>query len=194
MRILSLIIITLGLFGSASVSERGKWIIDSDSRLLIYGFTNVNNFTCAISCYNNFDTLEYVNNPKACELIFERNKMSIPVRNFDCGNNMITKDFWQTLKADKYPNLDIRFISLDKIDNNNRVAGTVEIQLAGVSKRYKIVYAANTTDGSLIQLAGKQNVCFSDFDLKAPQKLMGLIQVKENLEVEFQLSLKPVIR
>lgn len=191
MRAFLLIVSVFFLLGYSSVPDKGEWVIDSSSRLIIHGVTNVNTFTCSITCYNNADTLEYVEDLKNCELVFKKNKMVIPVNEFDCGSKMITRDFMETLKADTHKNLEVRFISIEKLADHPEVTGTVEIALAGVTKKYQIRYQLNRSQHK-VHLTGKQNVCFSDFDLKAPQKMMGLIQVAENLNVEFQIVFRPV--
>jgi hypothetical protein len=193
MRVSLLILISFFLLGNQEPNMPGKWVIDTSSKLFIHGYTNVNQFTCAMDCYNNADTLEYIDNYKSCDLTFNKNKneMSIPVRSFDCGNNMITKDFWHTIRAEKHPNLRIRFISIEKLNNANSVGGTVEIVLAGVTKQYNIRYRTKAS-GNTLQLKGTQLVCFSDFGLTPPQRMLGLIQVQENLKVEFNLMLKSI--
>lgn len=196
LRIIFLGCACLLLTGASWLPSGRKWAIDSTSRLFIYGNTNVNKFVCSTDCYNRKDTLEYVESSSSCEILFSRNEMVIPVLNFDCGNDMITKDFWNTLNAKKHPNLTIQFISLHDSQNLFRgktVSGKVKITLSGVTKTYNVKYDVKHGENkNILSLKGRQSVCFSDFQLKAPAKMMGLIQVQENLDVEFQLNLIPV--
>jgi hypothetical protein len=176
----------------SSFAEQGSWIIDPESRLAIHGSTNVNSFKCMLNRYANSDTLEYVATGEAIVLKFSKNRMSIPVKGFSCGNNQITKDFLQTLKSDAYPTLEILFRSFkkDSFRDNTYVDGVVDITLAGTTKRYVVRYLARVPNAGTITLKGVQPVNFSDFKLDPPHKMMGLIQVQECLEVEFDLTLK----
>lgn len=185
-----LLAVALGLLLS-SFTEQGRWVIDPQSRLSIYGSTNVNSFKCTLKQYAKSDTLEYVKN-SGIIVMCNKNRMSIPVKGFSCGNNQITKDFQQTLKSDKYPQLDIVFRSFQngEIEDNDCVEGVVDIVLAGVTKRYSVKYYARVPSNNTILLTGMQTVQFSDFKLTPPQKMMGLIQVQESLDVEFNLTLK----
>lgn len=169
------------------------WVIDPTSRLAIHGETNINSFTCQLLSYAGNDTLRYFNNPIQSEFVFTTNRMSIPVKSFNCGAKQISKDFWATLKSDQYPQLEIRFISLASTTtgNDSYVKGTVDITLAGVTARYGINFIMDTK-GKYIHLAGEHPVNFSDFRLKAPEKLNGLIRVNQVLHVEFNLVLKPI--
>jgi hypothetical protein len=176
----------------SSFTEQGTWIIDPGSRLSIHGSTNVNSFKCALSRYNSADTLEYVANDEAIIMKFSKNRMSIPVKGFSCGSTQITKDFLRTLKSETYPTLEIFFRSFKKnlIRDNSYIDGVVDITLAGTTKRYTIRYFAKLPQPGTIELKGVQLVNFSDFRLDPPQKMMGLIQVQDCLEVEFDLTLK----
>lgn len=176
----------------SSFSEQGRWIIDPKSTLSIYGSTNVNSFRCMYDSYNLNDTLEYVQDSRSIEMKITRNRMRIPIRSFDCGNKQITRDFWQTLKSERYPELEISFRSFRNsvMRDNTYVDGVVDITLAGATKRYVVRYHATVPDSETLFLVGMQAVNFSDFKLEPPQKMMGLIQVQECLEVEFKLKLK----
>lgn len=180
-------------FLSSSASDKGSWIIDAKSQLTIHGSTNINNFACKIDCYTGGDTLQFVKNYSSREIQFSGNRMSIPIRSFDCGPNQISRDFRKTLKSDSYPQLHIIFRSLQNLTmiNNSCITGIVDIMLAGVTARYSIRYDV-TLNKNIVFLNGTQSVNFSDFNLEAPEKLKGLIKVNEALKVEFNLVLKEI--
>lgn len=185
-------VLLLMMLVAASPMNNGKWIVDPQSRITIHGYTNVNSFTCLVDCYQITDTLVYTSQVAACQLVFAHNTMSIPVRNFDCGHQMITKDFRSTLKEKDFPDLKIHFRSLKTLTlkHDDVVEGVVDIVLAGVTKRYEVQYTIRRPDAQHLYLRGTRNVNFSDFKLTAPQRMMGLIQVQECLNVEFNLTLK----
>ncbi|MBL7841467.1 MAG: YceI family protein [Cyclobacteriaceae bacterium] len=185
------ILLLLLALTAATNTERGKWVIDYNSQLSIHGQTNVNSFTCFISCYNSVDTLVYEHNRENGQLAFEANKMIIPVYNFNCGNSLITKDFRSTLKADKNPYLTISFLTLDKHTGDTKATAALEITLAGVSKKVNVQFAL-AQKGNFIQLAGKHSVCFNDFQLHAPERMMGLVKVQDDLNVDFNLLIRPL--
>jgi hypothetical protein len=191
MRTTLLILSIFLLSGRAPVRER--WIVDSSSKLVIYGDTNVNRFTCETDCFEKIDTLEYHLDEKACDIFFTQTQIRVPVKSFRCGSEMITKDFWETLNVEKYPTMTVHFLNLrdfSTAENGDLVRGEVAIVLAGVQKKYHVQYRLERHSQDYFSLVGKQPVCFSDFQLKAPRKMMGLIQVQEDLEVEFLMKLK----
>jgi polyisoprenoid-binding protein YceI len=180
------------LTAATPIRERGKWLIDYNSQLMIHGKTNVSSFTCFISCYNSTDTLNYELDIKTRNLTFDKNKMVIPVFNFNCGNTMITKDFRKTVNVDKHPYLNIAFLSLNRNGEDDLASGNMEITLAGVTKTATIHFNLKPK-GDFLQLTGRYPVSFSDFNLEAPERMMGLVKVKEDLLVEFNLLIRPIV-
>lgn len=186
-------IAALALAGSG-FTTKGIWIIDAESQLTIQGSTNVNDFVCKIEYCTGTDTLQYVENNSTRELRFTRSRMTVPVRSFDCGAKPISRDFRKTLKAETYPNLEINFISLQNLtlQNKSDIYGVVDITLAGNTTRYNICYQISLKDNGNVLLTGVHTVNFSDFQLAAPEKLKGLIRVREVLAVKFNLVLREI--
>lgn len=172
-----------------------RLVINSSSNLIIKGNSNVNSFACKTDSYTRFDTIEYVVNTKDQSIDFLRNEMILLVNEFDCGNAMMTQDFLDALNYKESPFLKINFNRLSGIEwasPDDVVLGDVKITLVGVDKNYKIAFKVGGNTKSLISLSGKQKVLFSDFGLTPPSKMMGLIRVREELEVEFKIDLKPL--
>lgn len=194
-RNLILPLVAVILMASSLEPDKGQWVIDPSSTLTIHGTTNLNRFSCGITCYANTDTLEYSLKDATCDLVFSKNEMVVPIHTFDCGSEMITKDFQEALQARRYPDLQIRFLSLSNFQRasaGQTISGILMISLAGKSKRYSVTYNLEQVSQSKVTLRGTQPVCFSDFNLEAPKKMMGLIRVNEDLEVEFRLLLRPL--
>jgi hypothetical protein len=193
MRVYFLIIALFLLNGRTPEKER--WIVDASSKLVIYGDTNVNKFTCETDCFEKIDTLEYYADVRACDISFTQTQIRVPVKSFSCGSELITKDFWETLQAEKYPTLAVHFLNLKEFSttrNGGKVEGEVAIVLAGVKKQYHVQYTLERHSENYFSLQGTHAVCFSDFNLKPPRKMLGLIQVQENLEVEFLMKLRVI--
>ena len=190
---MTIMVVALALAGTGFTSK-GTWVIDAESRLTIHGSTNVNQFICKIEYCTGTDTLQYAENNSTGELRFTRGRMTVPVRSFDCGAKPISRDFWRTLKAERYPNLEINFISLENLSlrNKRNIKGVVDITLAGITTRYDICYRVSLNENGTIYLTGLHAVNFADFHLEAPEKLKGLIKVKEALKVQFNLVLKEI--
>lgn len=168
-----------------------RWVITKGCSLKVGGSTTINKFNCVIPEYARPDTLTFY---KGASSIIFSGCIKLDVNNFDCHNSIMTKDLRETLKAKEFPNLSIHFLSLSKypIDgkNNEIIKGAVNIELAGVTKRYEVDYKFNKCGKDLVRMVGIRQVNFSDFNIVPPRKIGGLIQTHNELNVEFILNVK----
>ena len=169
-----------------------KWVLNKDCSLKVNGSTNVNKFSCVIPNYPKADTLTF-NSTNLSELVKITGIMMLDLRAFDCHNPIMTKDLRKTLKADRFPNLIIKFISLSKYPEPSEKAhllkGAVTISIAGVTKKFEIDYKCLPIGENTITLIGSKQITFSDFNLIPPRKLGGMIQTNDTLAVEFILKM-----
>lgn len=173
-----------------------QWIVQKTSTLSIDGRTNVNRFSCAVVEYTEPDTISCFksispNNPQGVPL---QGVLRINIDAFNCHNRVMTAEFKKTLKYKQYPQLKVCFVSLEKMpfsgNGSETIKGNVDIELAGLSRRFEINYTSCKTDAGEFQLVGNHTFCFSDFQLRPPQKMGGLIRVNDQLKVQFILFLK----
>ena len=171
-----------------------RWAVANNSSLNIEGRSNLSSFCCQVTKYLETDTMQFVKNETTRQFVFTNSCLTIDINNFDCHQRIITNDFRKTLKADQNPFLKIQFISLDAFDvrNQQTVKGKVEILLAGQVKCTTIDFKTNATKTGLIQMNGTKTLLFSEFNLHPPKKMAGIIKIKEEIRVNFQLFFKPV--
>ena len=195
---LLLIIAALGVPSNQSLADAGsvpvKWAVEKNSSLGIDGQSNINSFSCSIDMHAGRDTIVFSNdNSKSVKLTGD---MDIDVAGFDCQSPLITKDLRKTLKSEEYPRMTIRFLSLQSMPEAllkpEFVKGMVEVELAGVTRRFQVDYSALKVRTGYIILNGSHHFSFSDFKLSPPQKLGGLIKIKDDFAVNFQLILRAV--
>jgi hypothetical protein len=180
---------------SVPASSFARWVVERNSSLNIQGETNINSFECDVTEYLRPDTLVYSKNDATKKLSFTNSCLVIDVRRFDCHNKFITDDFRAALKSDENPNLKIIFLTIDQFSNsgnNQIVKGIVDVELAHSVKRTEIDYTVTILPGNRIQMNGSHIFYFSDFNLKAPRKLAGLVRTKDRIKVNFQLFFKAI--
>lgn len=169
-----------------------KWVVMKGCSLRVDGKTNVNSFSCEIAGYDTPDTI-LVARQSAAPLKLQ-GQIGLSVQNFDCHNSIMTSDLRKTLKAKEFPRLNIRFLTLGRYpDENSKDAlmkGWVVIELAGVSRQVEVNYKVVSANRSQINLVGTQKILFSDFNIKPPSKIGGMIKTQNQLEVVFDLRVK----
>lgn len=173
------------------VAER--WIIQKNSTLCIEGKTNINSFRCDITEYLRMDTIFFFKDDQSIKPMPVRGGLSINIKRFDCHQKFITNDLRKTLKADEQPILKIDLLNIGYYNGNGEnIKGLVNITLAGVIKTTEINYSVRNGNPGYLELIGTRKLKFSDFGLKPPHRLAGLIKVEEELNVRFQLVLRSV--
>ncbi len=201
MWLLTVTICTLpaNLFTTGTAPSRKKlikWAVQKSSTIRIQGSTNVNSFGCDIAGYYQPDTIYCSEEITASQPVTLNGNLQLDIRSFDCHNKMLTSDLRKTLKASEYPTLVIRFLSLERAPaicgNKDSLNGWVEIELAGIRKRFEVCYTFLKTGPSSILLHGKRSFSFTDFKLTPPKKYVGLVKVNDKFNVDFNLLLNPV--
>lgn len=181
------------LFKGAPGPVAERWVIQKNSNLCIEGKTNINSFRCDIKEYLQPDTIYFFKEEQAMKPVSLRGGLSINIKRFDCHQQFITNDLRKTLKADEQPMLKIDLLNIGYYNGNaGNIKGWVNITLAGVIKTFEIDYAVRNGQPANLELTGTRKLTFSDFGLKPPQRLAGLIKVEEELSVRFQLVLQSV--
>lgn len=180
---------------SSPKPEIYKWAVHKSSTLRIVGSSNVNKFACEIPGYNKIDTI-FCPKDDAKKPVPLQGSLSIDVMQFDCHNKFLTNDLRKTVKADKYPLLVVRFLSLTRAplitQNRDQIMGIVEVELAGKTKRFELAYSFVKNENAQIELTSSRVFYFSDFELTPPRKLGGLIKVNDIFNVDFRLILIPL--
>lgn len=182
-------------FPSESGEPERVWHVRNESRLAIHGNSNVNDFRCEVEQYYSADNL-HLHSSRGAHYRFSQNEMVISLMEFDCGRNLITRDFRESLNADRNPEMMISFLSIDRLPPENpsmegeNISGSLKVTIAGVTKEVDIVFSASGNGNGITYLEGKHDFRFSDFGLVPPTKMLGLISVRNELEVSFNLVLE----
>lgn len=188
---LTFISISLGTWTPAPKSASIKWILSKACMLKVSGSTNISKFSCIIPDYPKPDTL-IIYKTDQNESIKITGSMTLDIQSFDCHNPLMTKDLRKTLKQKEFPKIRISFINLSKYPCTNgeeeQIKGIVNIELAGIIKRFAINYRVIPNGKSMLTLIGSQTIKFSDFNIIPPRKLGGMIKTNDMLSAEFTLK------
>ncbi|HTE24750.1 YceI family protein [Flavitalea sp.] len=192
MKLIAAIILSSVFFNPAKVVTE-KWVIEKTSNLRITGRSNIAPFQCDVVEYLHEDTI-LLQSQEGSPLLGIKGGLEIDINRIDCHQRQVTNNLRKTLKADKIPVLKIALVSIGnfRIEGRKNVQGAVVIDLAGVSRKMQIDYEVETDSDNNIQLVGSRQLLFSDFKLKAPNKLAGLVKVDDKLQIRFMLVLRSI--
>ncbi|MBX2899196.1 MAG: hypothetical protein KF775_06085 [Cyclobacteriaceae bacterium] len=169
-----------------------RFIVQPESTLVIAGKTNVNAFQCT-TLYCGRDTL-VLRESAGSQPVFLKGNVTLDASAFSCGIQLITNDFNKTIKSKAHPAIAIDFISFEKVPvygcGEERFKGRIKISLAGITNVFDVGCAIEARSNGIIYLRGNRAFTFTDFNLEAPSRMMGMVKVEDTLEVRFNLALK----
>lgn len=183
-----LILFLAALSLSLTVKEKPiqhEVFLTTESFLYIKGTSNINTFTCVYDAATLSRKVPIQYTKKNNALLFENVKMQLKNKGFNCGNRGINNDFHELLQTNTYPN--INFELLRVLKNEEHIEAQVEIEIAGIKKQYKLPV---NTNGELAPIEGVLCVNITNFGLTPPKKMMGMIVVREDIEIVFGFDLQ----
>ena len=167
--------------------ERNRAINDNCTNfIVISGQSNVNRFS-----FKYTSSSSDLANSHFYPSLFQGNEIKIPVREFEPSNPLMYNDFLTHLHEHQYPDITIKFSDLGL--NNVIIPFTdsmheVMITIAGVTRDYNIDCIIQNC-GTHYILRGSKIVRLTDFHITPPEKLTGLVKVKDEITVSFGIIL-----
>jgi polyisoprenoid-binding protein YceI len=188
-RILIFISVLTALAFTDSFVGNTSVVITPSSKLYVLGKTNVNSFKCHYNVLKLNKPIPINFKSHGDKISFEKTTLVLDNVNFDCGGSSINNDFQNLLKTKTYPRIFIKLKEINKDKNKESlVLALVDLEIAGVTKPYTIPVELNN-EGTMT-IKGVLGLNIRDFNLEPPKKAMGLIVVKDVIEINFELAVK----
>lgn len=190
LKIIKLVPCLLFFFSSAIIGQERSEVhsvILNESKLRINGTSNVNDFVCSYQREFESDTLSHRVELFNQHLSVQGDTLKLDIDSFDCGRRGINRDFRKTLKTENSKNISISLQKLSFSECKPQTIG-VDISIAGVTKPYEIFLNEFSVKENVISVKGRKNFLMSDFGIDPPTALLGLIKVRDYLEIDFELE------
>lgn len=181
----------LGFFSNQSYTQESfkvQSLILNESNLRINGTSNVNDFECVFNGDFEESSLTHKVYLGKDNLSVSGDSLALQIDSFDCGKRAINRDFRNTLKSSEFPNIVIHLSSIKR--NSTTDSALVSINLAGVSKEYALPLSNVKTENGNVVYNGFQSLKMTDFNIDPPTALLGLVKVRDELMIHFELVMK----
>lgn len=187
-------ILSIVAIDQPSVSQHQVNVLSS--KLTIHGKTNVNTFECELNQAFNHEILKVTSENSDFVIDFDGLVLKYGVSRFDCGHEIMNKDFREILNSSEHPFFFLKINEIyireetslmDKLD----VKSFVTISLAGV-ERTKIIQdgVVINHDDQTLTFMGSRTLQMTEFNIKPPTKFLGLVSVEDELKVSFEIRMK----
>ena len=168
-------------------------VLSNKSNLTISGTSNISKFDCKLEQNFEQDTLIILTKYSGSKLLCENAITTFLVNKFNCGHEAINRDFRDALRENEFPEISLNVKNLYQTNNisnlSREINAEVSLMLAGSKMEYKIDFEENKAEPSQLCFSGEKSVKMSDFNIKPPKALMGLIKANDDLSIQFDLRL-----
>lgn len=118
------------------------------------------------------------------------NKITLIIENFKSSNSMIIRDFRNMLQYKQYPYLYIELLRLFyKPDDSTKIFAMVNVTIAG-NKRLEIIPFTIKNLGNQMQCTSSYKISLKRYNLVAPKKIMGFINVNDEVLLDLLLNIQ----
>lgn len=171
----------------------------SGSRVWIEGGSNLRNWSCAAQAFDARVELEVANRTRAdtgtLAGLVQRVSVQVAVRDLKCGNRKMEKDLYRALKAEDASTPTYILATFSAVPGTPRNGMTVDtegtLSVAGVERPSRArITLERLTDGT-VKARGAVPLLMTDFGVKPPTGLFGLVRSKNEVTVKFELIIHP---
>lgn len=115
----------------------------------------------------------------------------VDVKTFDSGNSRMNQDMYDALKAEQHSYIQFKLESIETEHYNGQTGAQLSawgfLQVAGVENLISLTVTVMQQDEHLYRLQGSKQIHMTDYDIEPPQALLGLVQTRDKLTVEFDI-------
>lgn len=175
-------LVSLQCLGFASGRNDTEGKAGYENYISIKGSSNVNEFELINASPSISETSEAVRNNGTFR------KIQIAVEDFTGPNDRMIEDFKEMVNAGNYPFITI-FIEQKELADFDETTGLTnfktKISIAGVSGKYTVPCIIESKLDGGYYLEGSFPIKLTDFKIAPPEKLLGLVQVKNKVFINF---------
>ncbi len=155
------------------------------SELSIIGDTNISGFRCVFNTFFLEQCREIVYQRNGNHFEFRNAVLSLRNEGFDCGNKGINKDFHALLNTKEYPKITLELTDLT-LESAAKGKARIKINMVGKEQYYFLPLEIVTSPTHCF--IGKLRLDIREFGLQPPRKFLGLVVIKEEIEINFNLE------
>jgi hypothetical protein len=170
---------------SENALVNGYYILDS---VLIIGTTNVSKFSLNYS--QRAKPESFVSGEVRESNGEQKVSFAVPVKDVVASQRLMKRDFEDMIDADNHPRILIEILSDDiyRILNDFGEGSTaLDLSIAGSQQQYMSSVFVENSDKH-ISINGNIKLLLTDFGLKLPSKLFGLVRVRDDVVIDYSIT------
>ena len=179
---------TLLISGYAAASDTPQSSPQEESRITVGGSARIyGDWACKGSAHVTFEPGEALlplpGFPGGIQVVH----VVVPVSGFECNDSIVGNSFRKSLKEKEHPEIhfDMYSYELQGTENDAKVAG--DFTIAGVTRNMELDAKVVPLPENGVGVSGSIEILMTDYGIKPPTALFGLVKVNNNVSVHFDL-------
>lgn len=152
--------------------------------MTINGTTNVHDFTTKVTQVNGEIVM---NGTKEVQSLV----ITIPVKSIKSGEKLMDTKTYEAFNVEKFPNITFKLADVTSLQINNdeiNVTLTGDLTMAGVTRKIALKSNGKITKSGLYQFKGSIGLKMTDFKMKPPTAMMGVMKVGDAITLKYDAS------
>ncbi len=184
------IFLMLMVYSSVLCAQMGKAVryqADPQSHLFLNGSATLGSWSCGTGIISGYGIPARGDQNASV-------KVSITIKNLDCGNEGMNEDMYKAMNANKFPQIQYELLGVNRLTDSIGDGVWIRLQTRGkltinnVAKTVDIEVNARRLAGNKFQVIGSKELAMSDFNITPPSAFFGLIKAHDDLEVKFDIA------
>jgi hypothetical protein len=172
-----------------------RYSIEQGSQLSIQGTTNVNSFECFSKQAFNQQAVQLAIDPVTKAVSFDRAVLHIKVKELDCDNSKMNADLCDALNYERFPNITIKLHDAKLVSGSissewSEIIVNATLKITDQERRVELRAKGKIVDGGRYRFVANKALKMTDFGVEPPTALMGLIRVRDEITINFDLVTK----
>lgn len=165
----------------------------AETRIWFTGSSNVRRFTCRATQVGGGESLPdaAAATSPAADSAGARVSLRIPVAGLDCGIGLMNRHLRHALHAERHPEIQFTLAEYELVPGDSgwvvRMHG--DLSIAGVRRRITVDGAVAEDAAGITHVRGTHEVRVTDFGVRPPRRFAGLLRVREQVTVHFDVAL-----
>lgn len=187
------LLLFVSVFQTAS-AQTARLTVHPKSQFWIQGEATTHTFTCSVEQVDGEAAIPSTRStPTATDEEQTEVTVEVPVKAFDCGNNRMTRDLQETLKMEKHPKIRFELVhatvtsTVDTAAHWRQIEVLGALTIAGKKRLTRLQATGRALDENRFRVRGCHPVRMTYYGIEPPTKALGLIKVKNRVEVQFDL-------
>ncbi len=187
-----IIFIIFILTGGIQVTSQTTYsIVPSNSKLTISGTSSLHDWTMEADKFS-------------CNLILNLSNMeveqitdirfSLAVKEIRSESNLMDKKAHDALNEDQSPRITFRQTRIESLSSKNGVlSGKISgiLSVAGKTKQVIVPFTGEVFENNRISVRGNLSVKMSDFNIKPPTALLGVLKTDDMVKLDYSFEFNP---